>query len=133
MIYGDEGKSLGVKTISTKLSREEFTRLQYHCKSNGETINSFLKKIILTEIDNPQPDKISGKNKFEYNIQKDNFNWQVIFDDETIINIDKNLPVSTVEQLLESLKDVIDKRNTIIKKSIKNSVPIPRKLMRKTK
>ena len=82
MIYHEEGKSLGVKTISTKLSREEFTRLQYHCKSNGETINHFLKRMVLSEIDNPQSIKIAGKSKFEYNIQKDNFNWEVILDDD---------------------------------------------------
>ena len=64
---------MGVKTISTKLFREEFTRLQYHCKSNEEAINSFLKRVALAEVDNPEPVKIAGKSIFEYNRQKDNF------------------------------------------------------------
>ena len=58
MIYTEEGKSMGVKTISTKLHREEFTRLQYHCKTNKEAINSFLVGI---SIPKKQGDIIGGE------------------------------------------------------------------------
>ncbi len=133
MIYTEEGKSMGVKTISTKLSREEFTRLQYHCKSNDEAINSFLKRVALTEVDNPEPVKIAGKSVFEYNRQNDNFSWKVILDDNLKLSIDDNLPSNTVEQFLESLIDAVNKRKSVIKKSRKDSVSVPTKLMRKRK
>ena len=133
MSYTEEGRSMGVKTISTKLYREEFTRLQYHCKSNKETINSFLKRVALDEVDNPTPVKIAGKSIFEYNRQKDNFSWKVILDDDSKLSIDDNLPANTVEQLLESLSNAINKRKSIIKKLKKDSVSIPNKLMRTKK
>jgi hypothetical protein len=133
MIYTEEGKSLGVKTVSTKLYREEFSRLQYYCKSNKETINYFLKRVALDEVDNPQPMRIAGKNKFEYNRQKDNFSWKIILDDNSKLSIDDNLPADLVEQLLESLMTAVDKRRSYIKKEIKDSVSIPSKLMRMKK
>ena len=124
---------MGVKTISTKLSREQFTRLQYHCKANKEAINAFLKRIALSEVDNPEPVKIAGKSVFEYNRQNDNFSWKVILDDNSVLNIDENLPADTIEQLLESLMDAVEKRKTITKKSVRDSVSIPTNLMRKRK
>lgn len=124
---------MGVKTISTKLFREEFTRLQYHCKSNEEAINSFLKRVALAEVDNPEPVKIAGKSVFEYNRQNDNFSWKVILDDNSKLSIDDNLSANTVEQFLESLMDAVNKRKAIIKKSGKDSVSIPNKLLRKKK
>jgi len=126
-------KSLGNKVVLAKIPREEFTRFQQYCDINEETVNSFLRRKILEEIDNPQPVKIAGNSIFEYNRQKDNFSWKIILDNNTIFNIDENLPANTVEQLLESLMNALDKRRDIIKKSIKNSVIIPSKLMRKQK
>lgn len=127
------GKSLGNKVVLAKIPREEFTRFQQYCDINEETINSFLRRKILEEIDNPKPVKIAGNSIFQYNRKKDNFSWKIMLDDNSIFNIDENLPANTVEQLLESLMDAIDKRKDIIKKSIKNSVSIPNNLMRKQK
>ncbi|WP_268542350.1 hypothetical protein [Candidatus Nitrosotenuis cloacae] len=130
MIYSEDGKSMGVKTISTKLSREEFTRLQYHCKTNDEAINSFLKRVALAEIDNPAPIKIAGKSRFEYNRQKDNFAWKVVLDDNSVVSIDNDLPTNTVEQLLKVLEDAVHKRRSIIKKTTMDSASIPNRLLR---
>jgi len=125
-----DGKSLGNKVVLAKIPREEYTRFQQYCDMNEETVNAFLRRKILEEIDHPQPTKIAGKSVFEYNRQKDNFVWKVILDNETVFSIDDNLPADTVEQLLESLMDAVDKRKSIIKKSIVDSVSIPNKLMR---
>lgn len=131
MIYTEEGKSMGVKTISTKLSREEYTRLQYHCKTNDEAINSFLKRVALAEVDNPEPIKIAGKSVFEYNRESDSFSWKVVLDDNSKLNIDDNLPAETTAQFLESLMDAVTKRKSVIKKSRTDSVSIPNNLMRR--
>ena len=124
---------MGVKTISTKLSREEYTRLQYHCKLNDESINYFLKRVALSEVDNPKPVKIAGKSIFEYNRKKDNFSWKVVLDGNSSLSIDENLPANSIEQLFESLMNAVDKRKSIIKKSMRDSVSIPNRLMRKRK
>jgi len=124
-------KSQGNKVVLAKIPREEFSRLQQYCDVNGETINSCIKRLILSEIDNPQPSKIAGKSIFEYNKRKDNFSWKVVLDDDTILNIDDNLPASSIEQFLESLMDAVDERRSQIKKETAGSVSIPTKLMRK--
>jgi|APSaa5957512535_1039671.scaffolds.fasta_scaffold07270_3 hypothetical protein len=124
------GKSLGNKVVLAKIPREEYTRFQQYCDLNEESVNAFLRRKILEEIDNPQPVKIAGKSVFEYNRQKDNFSWKVMIDDNSIFNIDENLPANAIEQLLESLVDAIDKRKSIIKKSTIDSVSIPNKLLR---
>lgn len=123
------GKSLGNKVVLAKIPREEFTRFQQYCDMNNETINAFLRRKILEEIDNPQSVKIAGKSVFDYNRQKDNFSWKIILDDNTTVSIDDDVPANTIEQLLESLMDVVDKRRSIIKKSMTDSVSIPSKLM----
>lgn len=127
------GKSLGNKVVLAKIPREEYTRFQQYCDMNEETVNAFLRRKILEEIDNPQPTKIAGKSVFEYNRQKDNFAWKVILDNDTVFSIDDNLPADSVEQLLESLMDAVDKRKSIIKKSMADSVSISSKLMRMRK
>ena len=124
------GKSLGNKVVLAKIPREEYTRFQQYCDMNEETVNSFLRRKILDEIDNPQPVKIAGKSVFEYNKQKDNFTWKVVLDDDSSFSIDNNLPADAVEQLLESLMDAVDKRRSYIKKETKDSVSIPSKLIR---
>lgn len=128
-----KGKSLGNKVVLAKIPREEYTRFQQYCDINEETVNAFLRRKILEEIDNPQPTKIAGKSVFEYNKQKDNFAWKVILDDDTVFSIDDNLPANTVEQLLESLMNAIDKRKSILKKLMRDSVSIPNTLMRRKK
>ena len=119
------------KVVMCKIPREEFTRFQQYCDMNDETSNSCLKRIISENIDNPQPAKIAGKSVFEYNKQKDNFSWKVILDNNSSFSIDDNLPAETMEQLLESLMDAVDKRKSLIRKSMSDSVSVPSKLIRR--
>ncbi|MDC8451454.1 MAG: hypothetical protein LV477_00940 [Candidatus Nitrosotalea sp.] len=127
------GKSLGNKTISTKIPREEFTRFQYYCAQNGETINASLRRMILSEIDNPHPSKIAGNSMFQYNKNKDNFSWRIALDDETTFSIDDDLPANSIEHLLESLMKAKNERNSFIKKTNIDSVSLPNKLLRRRK
>jgi hypothetical protein len=127
------GRSLGNKVVLAKIPREEFTRFQEYCDHNGETINSSLRRMILSEIDNPHPSKIAGKSTFTYNKNKDSFSWKVILDDGAEFNIDDDLPANTVEQLLESLVKATEERNSFIKKNRSDSVSLPNKLMRRRK
>jgi len=126
-------KSLGNKVVLAKIPREEFSRFQQYCDHNGESINACMKRLILAEIDNPQPSKIAGKSIFTYNKRKDNFAWKVLLDDDNVISLDDNLPANSVEQLLESIMNVIDERTSQLKKKTVDSVSIPTKLMRSKK
>lgn len=124
------GKSLGNKVVLAKIPREEFSQFQQYCDHNGETINSSLRRMIRSEIGNPHPSKIAAKSVFDYNKNKDNFSWKVVLDDGTIFNIDDNLPANSAEQLLESIKNATEERNSCIKKKMTGSVSFPTKLMR---
>jgi len=126
-----EGKSSGNKVVLAKLSREDFIKLQKHCEIKGESVNSFIKKMILNELDEPISHMIAGKNQFVYNRYKDNFSWRVMLDNGLRVDIEDDLPAEYVSQLLEEIKKAIDERDTYIKKESKESVPIPSKLVRK--
>jgi hypothetical protein len=124
------GKSQGNKIVLAKIPREEFTRFQLYSGQNGETTNATLRRLILTEIDKPRARRIAGKSVFEYNKQKDNFTWKVICDDDSAFEIDSNLPASSLEQLLGSIKKATDERNLFIRKNKSGSVSFPNKLLR---
>ena len=127
------GKSSGTTTITARIPREEFSRFKYVCDSNGENINSALRRLILSEIVKPTPARVAGKNIFEYNRSKENFAWKIALDDEQIFAIDNNLPASSIEQLHESLTKAIDERNLFIRKNKNGSVSLPTKLLRRKK
>ncbi len=125
--------TLDNKIVMSKITREDFTKFQQYCDMNEETTNACLKRLISEKIDNPEPTKIAGKSVFDYNRQKDNFSWKILLDNDSIITMDDNLPAETIEQLLESLMDAIDKRQVQIKKSMADSVSIPSRLLRMRK
>jgi len=126
-------KSLGNKVVLAKIPREEYSQFQQYCDHNDETINASLRRMILSEIENPHPSKIAGKSVFEYNKSKDNFAWKVVLDDGKIFDIDNNLPASSIEQLYESLRQAIEERNVFIRKNKNESVSLPSKLLRTKK
>jgi hypothetical protein len=124
------GKSVGDKTISTKIPREEFTRLQYLCKQNNETVNAALKRMVLYSITDPKPIRIAGKSIFDYDTTKDNFEWKIKLDDGSEAEIDRNFSVGSLEHLLASLLSAIKVRNSYLRKSRKESVPFPTGILR---
>ena len=127
-----EGKSQGNKVVLAKLPREDFIKLQKHCEIKKETINSVVKKAIMSEIYEPVPNMLAGKNIFIYNRIKDNFSWRILLDNELRVDIEDNLTSEFVSQLFDSLKQAVDERETYTKKESKDSVSIPSKLVRKS-
>lgn len=133
MLLSQQEMSLGDKIISTKIPLEEYTRFKYYCDSMGETLNASLKRMILSEIDDPRPSRIVGKSVFEYNKSKDNFAWKVVMDNGTSFNIDLNLPASSIEHLLQSLKKATNKRKFFLNTKKNGSVSFPTKLLGRKK
>ena len=120
-----------VKTVSAKLSRHEFTRFKKHCELKGIKPSTQIKQLIKDEIESTVPHMIAGKNTFSYNKFKDNFSWSIILDSGLKIEIDDNLSSEFVSQLFNSIKQVLDERNTYIKKSNDGNIPIPSKILRR--
>lgn len=119
------------KVVMAKLPREDFIKLQKHCEIKKESVNSVIRKAIMNEVDEPIPHMLAGKNLFVYNQYKDNFSWKVMLDNELRVDIEDDLPAESVSQLLDSLKQAVDERETYIKKESKDAVSIPSKLVRK--
>ena len=119
------------KVVMAKLPREDFIKLQKHCEIKKESVNSVIRKAIMNEVDEPIPHMLAGKNIFVYNQHKDNFSWRVMLDNELRVDIEDDLLVEYVSQLLDSLKQAVDERETYIKKESKDAVPIPSKIVRK--
>ena len=118
------------KVVMAKLSREDFIRLQKHCSVKNESVNAVVRKAVMNEIETPVPHMLAGKNVLAYNKYKDNFSWRVVLDNGLRVDIEDDLPAEYVSQLLDSLKQAVDERDTYIKKE-KDGIAIPSKLVRK--
>ena len=118
------------KVVMAKLSREDFIKLQKHCSIKNESVNAVVRKAVMNEIETPIPHMLAGKNSFAYNKYKDNFSWRVILDNGLRVDIENDLSSEFVTQLLDTLKQAVDERDTYIKKD-NGGVPIPSKLVRK--
>ena len=122
---------LGYKVIMSKLPREDFNKLRKQCDIEEETINSFTRKAVMERIEKPLPNMLAGRNLFIYNKAKDNFRWSIVLDNEHRVDVEDDLPAEYVAQLLEALKMAVDERHTYIKKQSKDSVPVPRRFVRR--
>jgi hypothetical protein len=118
------------KSISAKVSREEFTRIETYCKNKGVTVSSFIRELLQKEINLSVPYNIAGMNKIDYNKTKDNFKWSVILDNDHEIPVLKNISPAYLENLSEKISIALELRNSAIKKGKKDSVPIPSNIMR---
>jgi len=118
------------KSISAKVSREEFTRVETYCKNKGVTVSSFIRELLQKEISLSVPHNVAGKNKIDYNKTKDNFKWSVVLDDSMEVPVLKDISPAYLENLFEKIKIVLELRNSAIKKNKKDSVPIPSNIVR---
>ncbi len=117
------------KSISAKVSREEYTRIEAYCKNKDVTVSSFIRQLLHTEIKLSVPHNVAGKNKIDYNKAKDNFNWSVILDDEKEITILKNISAEYLENLLNVINVAWEERVSAIRKRKKDSVAVPSNIM----
>ena len=118
------------KSISAKVSREEFTRVENYCEKKGVTVSSFIRQLLQDEIKLSVPHNIAGKNKIDYNKTKDNFEWSVVLDDKQEIPVLKNISPAYLQNLFEKMNTAWKLRESAIRKNKKDSVPIPSSIMR---
>jgi len=117
------------KSISAKVSREEFTRIENYCSKKGVTISSFIRELLQQKIKLSVPQNIAGKNKISYNKRKDNFEWSAVLDDSQEIPVLRNISPAYLEDLFEKINVVLKLREGSIRKIEKSSVPIPSGIM----
>lgn len=119
------------KSVSTKVSRIEYTRILDYCKKKGTTPSQLIRELLLQEMKISKPSFVSGNNKIEYQKDKDKYNWKISLDTNAYIDIMNNLSPSYLEDLNEEISKAIDERNATIKKTKRGSVPVPSGLLQK--
>ena len=113
------------KSISSKVSRKDFTLIKDYCRKKGITISSLIRELLLKEIQRVTPFHISGSNKITYNKEKDNYNWYVELDTGEKIEIVKNISVKFLEELNVKISKELEFREHLIKKTKRDSIPVP--------
>lgn len=121
------------KSISAKISRQEFTLVDGYCDKKGITPSSLIRELLMREIEIAVPHNVAGKNMIKYDKEKDNFSWSITLDDNTLIEIIKNVPAEYFQQLQDEINDALNSRTVSIKKTKKDSIAIPSNLTRRKK
>lgn len=116
-------------SVSTKMPREETTRLKAYCNKRKVTTSQFIREIINKEIEKPRPQNRAGKNKVVYNNNRDTFSWFILLDNDEKREIMADISHLFLEDLLIVMKSAMDDRYTFILQKNKDSVPIPTAIM----
>ena|SRR3989344_3225831 len=118
------------KSISAKISREEFTLIDEYCRKKDITPSSLIRELLLKEIKVTVPHHVAGSNKIVYNKDKDNFSWIIELDDGTESEVIKNVSIRYIEHLKDKITEGLTLREHTIKKIRKDSVPVPSTMLR---
>jgi hypothetical protein len=119
------------KSVSSKLSRDEVTQLRAYCERKGKTTSSFIREIILRELEIPMPSSVAGKNRIDYDREIDRFIWAVDLDSEEDFTVLENVSVDFLEDLKDVISRAIDERAALIGKKNENSVAVPSRFLRR--
>ncbi len=116
------------RTVSTRLSVDEFTLITDYCKRKNTTPSALIKRLIFEEMTPSIPSNIAGKNKISYNKERDNFSWNIELDNgENVIGLE-NISLEYIRDLSTVLSEALISRDDLQGKKKKNSIPIPRKI-----
>lgn len=118
------------RTVSTRLSVDEFTLVNDYCKRKNTNPSALIKELLSEEITPSIPAHVAGKNILEYDKKKDSFSWYIELDSGERINALKNISPEYVKELYDVLKATLTSRDELQGKKRKDSIPVPRKLIR---
>ncbi len=118
------------RTVSTRLAVNEFTLVSDYCKRKGTNLSALIKELLFEEIEPSLPSHVAGKNIIEYDKKKDIFTWSIELDTGTKSLVLKNIPHDYIENLNAALADALIFRNELQTKKRKNSVSVPKRLLR---
>jgi len=119
------------KAISAKVSRTEYTLIEDYCRKKGITPSSLIRELLLEEIKVPIPHHIAGRNRIDYDKEKDNYSWTIELDTGETITILKNVSAQYVEDLGQQVNDALEARKNTIKQIKNGSVPVPTRMISK--
>ncbi len=120
------------KTVSIRVSEHEENALKLLCEKRGKSKHAIIKEIFGKEIEPiTRPGRIPegegipliGEHIFKYNVEKDNFTWQIDLGVHGIQALAENVPSSFVENLNLALQKAIDERGKVNVPKKKTLVP----------
>jgi hypothetical protein len=117
------------RTLSVKLTSGEITNFKRVCDLESKNYNSKLKELI-NESSKDIQNFISGKNKIEYNKLNNTFLWNILTDENEEITILNDLQIDFLNNIQEEINKALNERNEWVKQSKKESIIIPKKLIR---
>jgi hypothetical protein len=118
------------KSISSKLPRDEVTRLRAYCEKKGITPSALIRELILRELEIPMPHHVAGKNRIEYNKESDDFTWAVNLDNGDDFMVLEKVTVGFIEDLNSVISRAIDERSAFIGKENEDSITVPSRFLR---
>ena len=122
------------RTVSTRLSVDEFTLIMDYCRRKNITPSALIKDLLSSEVTPPIGVHVSsGKNTFEYDKKNDLFTWNIELDDGNQITVLKSLNYDYLAELNSSISQVLTLRNELQGKKKKGSVLVPGKLIGRNK
>lgn len=128
-----EYQSSSTRTLSTRLSIREFTLVNEYCKRMKSNPSTLIKDLLFEEI-NPEgvsaPANLAGKNIFEYDRKRDIFSWIIELDDGKRVEVLKGVSPEYLKELCNNISSTLTNRDELQGKRRKNSVPVPKKLLK---
>lgn len=115
---------------TVKLEKEQNDRLEKICQLNNTQVSTFVRDAILEKLNSGAVSNIAGQNKIHYNSSNDTFTWIVKLDDEKEIEVLRNLSGEFIQDFFNNMQFEINKRTELLKKKQKNSVAVPKSLIR---
>ena len=115
---------------TVKLEKEDNDRLMKVCGLNNASISTFMRTAILEKLNSGVISNVAGKNKIQYDSGNDTFTWMVLLDDGKEVEVLRSLSVDFLQNLTSGIEFELRKRDELVRKKQKDSVAIPKGLVK---
>jgi len=116
---------------TVKLEKEDDLRLKQVCELNQVEVSTFMRAAILEKLNSGAVSNVAGKNKINYDSSNDTFTWKVQQDDGKEVEVLRNLSLDFMQDLTKNIFIELNGRESLLKKSKKTSVAIPKGLVKR--
>lgn len=115
---------------TVKLEKDDNERLMHICRLNQTDVSTFMRAAILEKLNSGAVSNVAGRNKIAYNSSNDTFTWGVQLDDGKDVEVLRNLSFEFMQDLVKKMQIELDSRESLLKKSKKVSIAIPKGLVK---
>ncbi|MBS3089628.1 hypothetical protein J4461_01970 [Candidatus Pacearchaeota archaeon] len=123
------------KTISAKISEEDYGAMKIICDREKKKVNEFVASLIKKETEKVKGTSQNvfptiGENNFTYDPESDSFIWAIHTGTSNPLIVSSKLGPHFVESVYLAMKQGIDKRNKFLKQIKKKQSYIPEAIRR---